>query len=90
MHNFWKGLLFGLIGSILWLITSVILGFGEAISELPTSTAGKPPFILEFLMYIGGSIIILAPFIFWIVLPIRNMIRKKYNYFIKRWKKKSK
>jgi len=76
MNNFWKGLLFGLLGFVVWLITSVILGFGRGVTKL-TGVVREPPFILEFFLYVGFAVMILTPVIFWIILPIKNKIKRK-------------
>ena len=89
MDNFWKGLILFVTGLAIWTASSFIegmIGFEvtEELEMVTRHTALYPIVIISF------AVMIISPIIFWIILPIRNMIRKKHNYFIERRKKKSK
>jgi len=70
----WKyfliGLGIGVLGVALWLAASVTGGVIEGLS-------GERNQALRFLMYAGGSIMILGPFAFWIILPIRRAVKNR-------------
>jgi hypothetical protein len=70
----WKyiliGLGIGILGAILWVVASVTAGVGEGLG-------GEPLPILHVLIYIGGIIMVVGPFTFWIILPIRKALRKR-------------
>jgi hypothetical protein len=70
----WKyfliGLGIGIAGAVLWLVSSLIGGIGEGLG-------GKAPTILYVLLYIGGVTMVVGPFTFWIVLPIRRALKRR-------------
>jgi len=70
MKNFGIGLGIGLAGLAVWLGSSIIGGMAEAFQSAQP-WFGKP------LMFVGFSIMLLGPFVFWIILPIRNRRRKE-------------
>lgn len=70
MKNFALGLIIGLLGIIVWLIASVIGGFGEGVS-------GEKEPVLYGLMSVGFLLIFLGPLTFWVIVPVVKRIRRK-------------
>lgn len=70
----WKyfliGLGIGVLGAVLWVVTSLIGGIGEGLG-------GKAPTILWVLLYIGGFTMVLGPLTFWVILPIRRTVKRR-------------
>jgi hypothetical protein len=70
----WKYILIGLgigvLGAVLWLVSSLIGGIGEGLG-------GKAPTILYVLLYIGGITMVAGPLAFWIILPVRRAIKNR-------------
>lgn len=69
MSNLFKGFVSLVLGAVLWILTSVVGGFLEALGEASLT--------IEYLMYIGFAIMVLGPIIFWIVIPIKDRLTKK-------------
>lgn len=57
-------------GAILWIIASIAGGTIEGIS-------GERMPLLRLLMYIGGIVMIIGPIIYWIFIPIKEILRKR-------------
>jgi predicted branched-subunit amino acid permease len=70
MRNFGIGLGIGLLGAILWVISSVVGGIGEGLG-------GERLIVLRILMYIGFIVMFVGPLVWWIVLPLVNIIRRR-------------
>jgi len=69
MGNILNGLVLLILGLILWIIASVV----EAFLEFPTGQ--QTPMI--YVMALGFLVMIGGPVVFWIILPIRNWIRRR-------------
>lgn len=69
MLNFGVGLALGLVGAILWFGTSVVIG-------IVTGLGGESIRIVNVLMYVGFVVMVGGPLTFWVILPIRNRIRR--------------
>lgn len=69
MHNIFKGLALGLLGFIVWAISS----FVAAISDV---TGGAQPWFGEPLMVVSFFIMVGGPIIYWIIVPVKNYIVK--------------
>lgn len=70
MKNFIIGLGIGLLGALLWVLSSVVAGTGEGLGAEPLP-------ILHTLMTVGFVVMVAAPVIFWIVLPIWKLVKRK-------------
>jgi len=70
MKNFALGLGIGLVGTLLWVIASVVGGFGEAVS-------GERSPLLYALMVVGFIVMLGAPLTFWVILPIKRIVGKR-------------
>ena len=70
MKRFAIGLVIGLVGAILWVITSVLWGFGAAFG------AEAPP-VVTALMIIGFIAMFGGPLVYWVALPIKDKIRRR-------------
>lgn len=64
------GLGIGVLGAILWVLTSVVAGIGEGLG-------GEPLPVLHALMVVGFIVMIGGPFTFWLILPIRRVLRNR-------------
>ena len=70
MRNFLIGLA-GLVGgAILWIVASVIGGFGEAVT-------GERDAVAFALMVIGFLVMVGMPMAFWVVIPLVRRLRCK-------------
>lgn len=69
MRVFIIGLGIGLLGVLLWLVASVVAGFGEGLGAEPLP-------LLHGLMITGFIIMIGAPLTFWILLPLTRLVRR--------------
>lgn len=72
MKNFALGLGLGLLGTLLWVVASVVQGVGVGVG-----VGGKSSPLLTVLMVIGFVVIFAAPVTFWIVLPIKNRLSRR-------------
>lgn len=69
MSNLFRGFVCLVLGAVFWILTSVVGGFLEAFGEASLT--------LECLMYIGFAMMVLGPFIFWIIVPIKNRLSRE-------------
>ena len=69
MGNILNGLVLLILGLILWIVSSVV----EGIISFPTRT--HTPLI--YVMAIGFFVMIGGPVVYWIIIPIRNLIRRR-------------
>lgn len=70
MRNFGIGLGLGILGALLWVVASVLGGIGQAMKS------PAPPIVTAF-MTIGFIVMFLGPLVFWIILPIRNWLKRR-------------
>ncbi len=68
MKNFIIGLVTGLLGVLLWVLSSFVAGVGEGLGAEPLP-------ILHTLMTVGFVVMITGPAIFWVVLPVIKVMR---------------
>jgi hypothetical protein len=72
VKNFAIGLGIGLLGAILWIISSVVGGVGEGLG-------GEPPTIIRVFMYIGFIVMFVGPVLWWIIIPLVKLTRRRRN-----------
>ena len=70
MRNFGIGLGLGILGALLWVVASAMVGIGQGMKS------PAPP-IANVFMVIGFITMFVGPLVFWIILPIRNWLKKK-------------
>jgi len=67
VKGFLIGLGIGLLGVILWLVSSLIAGVGEGLGAEPLP-------LLHALVTIGFVIMIGGPVFFWLILPVKRQL----------------
>lgn len=70
MHNFFKGIIVGFIGFVIWFGVSVIYGIGLGLG------GGENPTLNAF-MFLGFFIMVGGPIIYIVILPVLGWWRKK-------------
>ena len=71
MGNILNGLVLLILGLILWIVSSVV----EAFITFPTR--GQTPLI--YVMALGFLVMIGGPIVYWIIIPIRNLIQRRHG-----------
>jgi len=76
MGNFFKGLVVGILGAVLWILASVVAALaavGEDTDSLFASPVAGAFVIVGFLTMVGG------PIVFWIAAPIVAVARRPHQ-----------
>jgi len=73
MGNLFKGLVLGVLGVLLWIIASVLAAVGS-VAEGSDDPFASPLF--GSLMVVGFAVMVLGPFLFWVVAPIVSLVRR--------------
>lgn len=69
MHNVFKGIVVGVLGFIVWFLSSVFEAF--------VSSAGERTLPGTVLMYLGFLLMVGGPIVYIVVIPIINRLRRR-------------
>ena len=70
MKNFGIGLALGLSGMAVGIIMAVLVGLSRA-------AEGEAPIVIRVLMIVGFSAMFLGPLVFWAILPVLGLMRRR-------------
>lgn len=70
MKNFAIGLVLLMLGALVWFISSLFAGVGQAVGE-------PAPLIIQVFVPIGFFVMIGGPLTFWVVIPVWRYLRRR-------------